>query len=425
LKILILSTCYPKRDQPNSGIFIHRQVRALADLGAECHVIQPLDWFPPAPLHRLHPGWQSARSQGRGALDRVEGIPVHHPWVYHPKPSRFFPGDYWERVGRSVGLYISRRRELRSADVIYAQFLCHEGYAGLLAARRLNMPLVAIARGDDVHAWPERWADRRQKLATVLSGADGLLACSTGLARDAAAWATEGLAVTFEVVYNGVDLNRFSPAAGEAGRRESRDRLGLPKDRRLLLSVGTNMVAKGWLDLLDAFASLGREADGWDIVSVGVQREGDGLDLAAEAGGRGLGGRVHRLGRLSPDEMPPLYRAADIFVLASHNEGLSNSLVEAMAAGLPVVATDVGGHSELIDDGETGRLVPARDVDALAAALRELLGDERRAARLGDAARRGAARLGSHRENAARLLSYFENVLAPTYQAVGAAGIVV
>lgn len=410
MKILVLSTCYPRRRFPHHGIFIHRQVRALADLGAECHVLQPVDWAPWPPLDRLHPGWKSASASRADMLSEVDSIPVHHPVVYHPKPSRFFPGDYWERVGNAVARYVERRESLRSADLMYAQFLCHEGYAGLLATRRLGMSLVAIAFGDDVHAWPARWPDRKPKLAAVLSQAEGLLACSAGLARDAESWATAGLSRPVEVVYTGVDTRRFSPRDATE-REEVRDRLGLPRGRRLLLSVATPIAAKGWNDLLDAFAALGEEAPEWDLVAAGTPRGPDDLDLTAEATKRACGHRFRWVGTIHPERMPDLYRAVDAFVLASHNEGLANSVLEAMASGLVVVATRVGGHAEIIEDGVSGRLVPPLQPERLRDVLREVLTNRTLGTAMGQAARGRATAVGDHHANAAQLLGFLEETI--------------
>lgn len=396
MKILLLSTCYPTRSRPDYGIFIHRQARALRELGAECHVLQPVNASPPAPFHRLHPGWEEGHRQRADALAACEGVPIHHPVIRHPKPSRFFPGDYWERVGRGVARYVRKRPELRSADLLYAHFLCHEGYAGWIVKQELGLPLAAIARGDDIHAWPERWTDRAAKLATVLAGADALFACSRGLARDAERWAANGLAKPFEVVYNGIETDRFSP-----GPRTT------PAAEKTLLSVATPIAAKGWLELLDAFAAVA--TTGWRLVGTGAPRGNGDLDLAAEAAQRGIGGRFTWLGLVPPERMPDLYRGADAFALASHNEGLSNALLEAMACGLPVLATGVGGHAELVEDGRNGRLVPPRSPQELAAALRELLAAP---ADWGRRARERALALGSPRQNAEKLLVHLQQLCA-------------
>lgn len=316
--------------------------------------------------------------------------------IRHPKPSRFFPGDFWERVGRGVAQYIRRTAELRSADLLYAHFLCHEGYAGWIAKKQLGLPLAAIARGDDVHAWPERWPDRTIKLATVLAGADALFACSGGLARDAEHWAVDGLSRPIEVIYNGIDTDRFSPGPRAA-----------PAAEKILLSVATPIEAKGWLELLDAFAAVAPA--GWRLVGTGAPRGHGDLDLTAEAAQRGIGERFTWLGLVPPERMPDLYRSADAFALASHNEGLSNALLEAMACGLPVLATDVGGHAEIVHDRVNGRLVPPRSPRELAAALRELLAAP---ADWGRAARERALALGSPRQNAAKLLVHLQKLCA-------------
>ncbi|HYH45021.1 MAG TPA: glycosyltransferase [Thermoanaerobaculia bacterium] len=409
MRILVLTTCYPTRSRPDYGIFAHRQTRALADLGAECHVLQPVDWAPPAPFHRLHPGWESGRSRRLDGLRELDGIPIHHPPVYHPKPSRFFPGDTLERTGIWTARAIARRPELRGADLLFAHFLCNEGYAGLIVKRRLGLPLAVLAQGDDVHAWPERWPDRVPKLAAVLAGADALFACSAGLARDAERWASAGLAAPIEVAYNGIETAVYRPARDGAEQARARRDLGLPEAGRLLLSVGTTIAAKGWPELLDVFAAS-PAARGWTLLGVGTSRGNGDLDLPAEAARRGLAERFRWLGVLPPARMPDLYRAADAFVLASHNEGLSNAVQEAMASGLPTIATEVGGHAELLGRGE-GWLVPPRDPAALGRAFTEALGDPTEADRRGRLGRARAEALGTPRANAARLLARFEALL--------------
>ena len=188
----------------------------------------------------------------------------------------------------------------------------------------------------------------------------------------------------------------------------ARRQFGLPEKARLLLCVATPIVEKGWLDLLDALAALA--LPDWHIVMAGAPRGAGDLDLIDEAARRGLSGRAHWLGLVDAAQMPALYQAADAYALASHNEGLSNSVLEAMATGLPVVATDVGGHAEIISDGLNGRLVPPRNVEKLAQALRDTMLNPKLAAAWGQAARLRALRVGTPRENAVHLKVYLERV---------------
>jgi glycosyltransferase involved in cell wall biosynthesis len=157
----------------------------------------------------------------------------------------------------------------------------------------------------------------------------------------------------------------------------------------LVAFVGRCDEAKGVYELLDALAEVRRT-----IPAVRLECAGDGdLDaLYRHAERLGLATDLHLpgwIGRLRRDD---LMRRAAVFVLPSHAEGLPVSLLEAMAAGCPVIATDVGGIPDVVTDSVNGLLVPPRDRDALALALHRLLVDRRLAARLGREARNTIAR---------------------------------
>ena len=121
----------------------------------------------------------------------------------------------------------------------------------------------------------------------------------------------------------------------------------------------------------------------------------------------GLAGRVHFLGQRR--DIPDLLSALDIFVLPSHSEGVSLALLEAMAAGLPVIATAVGGLPEVVTDGENGLLIPPKDPEALAQALARLLADPALAKKLGENARRTWKRITPWTAWAGRLMRFMRN----------------
>ena len=172
------------------------------------------------------------------------------------------------------------------------------------------------------------------------------------------------------VIANAVDARRYEP------RRLAERR------RPLLVSVGRLKAPKDFHTLLTALGRLhGAEYDAL-IVGDGPER----LELADLIDRLGLQQRVQLCGER--DDIPSLLASADCFVLASRSEGLPMSILEAMAAGLPVVASDVGGVAELVDDGTTGLLVPPQDAAQLADALRRVLSDADLRARLGAAGRR-------------------------------------
>jgi glycosyltransferase involved in cell wall biosynthesis len=333
--------------------------------------------------------------------------------VLEPRPSRLFRGDPWERETRALVRHCRSRPRLASADAVLAHFVLPDGFSAVGLARALGVPSLAIAWGDDVHAWPDRWPDWQARLETTIAALDVPIACSRRISEDANARLPRPRD-DWEVVYAGVDLERFAPAADVAAERArafaDRPPLTAP-GARVLLMLGQPVLAKGYVELLDAWRAVAPLAGEWHLVMAGG---GWGnVDLERECRSRGISERAHWIGAQPAERIPALMRASDGFVLPSHNEGLSISVLEAMATGLPVVATDVGGHAEVLRDGESGWLVPARDVAALERALRELTGSAAERARRGSAARRAVATvIGTPRDNARRLAELLREAVA-------------
>ncbi len=182
------------------------------------------------------------------------------------------------------------------------------------------------------------------------------------------------------VVSSGVDL---APFDAPFDRREARQRLGLAEGDLLVLQVAALAPHKSQTDFLNAAALLN---DGHPHVRFWIAGEGPlRAKLETEHRALGLGERLRFLG--FREDVTDLLRAADIFCISSYLEGLGTSILDAMAAGLPVVATRVGGIPEIVEDGKTGLLVPARDPRALGEAIAALAGDPAGRAAMGARAR--------------------------------------
>jgi glycosyltransferase involved in cell wall biosynthesis len=181
-----------------------------------------------------------------------------------------------------------------------------------------------------------------------------------------------------DVVRNGHDPARFE-ARAEPGLRE---RLRVPAGAPVVALVGNLKPLKRQADLVDALAALGPSARGAHALFVG---HGDPRPLLDRAARLRLSGRVHVVA--APEGAVALLRHAAVGVLCSETEGLSNAGIECLGCGLPLVATDVGGNPELVEDGVNGFLYPVGDVAALARALGRLLADPSLAAAMGRAGR--------------------------------------
>lgn len=177
------------------------------------------------------------------------------------------------------------------------------------------------------------------------------------------------------LIYNGLPLERFD---GCLPRAQVREALRLDDDCLVLAMVANLIPYKGHGDLIDALALIkDRLPENWVLLCVGRD---DGIrgGLEARALASGLGDCVRFLGPRT--DVPDLLCAADIGVLCSHEEGFSNAILEGMAAGLPMVVTDVGGNAEAVVHGDTGLVVPAKSPEALSAALLAMASDPQRAA---------------------------------------------
>jgi phosphatidylinositol alpha-mannosyltransferase len=266
------------------------------------------------------------------------------------------------------------RRELTAfdPDVLHA----HEPFSpstSLFAIRASAAPVVAT-----FHSGAER-ARLYDLAAPVLRREARRIDVRVAVSRAAAAFAGRRIGGAFRIVGNGVDVDRFRTATAAD--------LGIDTGRAVLF-VGRLDERKGFPTAVAAFERLAREDAGLHLVVVG-----DGPDrVAVDALPAPIRSRVRMLGHVRNDHLPPITAACHAFVAPSiGGESFGIVLVEAMAAGLPVVASDVPGYDEVVSDGLDGLLVPPRDPRGVAAGLRTVLSDPALAGRLAAAARERAA----------------------------------
>lgn len=359
-RLIVFSSLFPSSVQPHAGLFIRERMFRVAR-HLPLVVVSPRPWFPgQALIRRLRPGYRPQP----GRLERQQGIEVRFP--------RFFalPGLLRRLDGFMMALASLPtlwRLKRQGYNVIDAHFAYPDGYAATLLGRWLNLPTSITLRGTEVpHSrnpvLRARVAAALARATRVFSVSDSLRQLAIGLGMPAA----KG-----RVIGNGIDLERFAPVAREAARR----RLGLPDDAKVLISVGALVERKGFHRVIECLPELLREQPNLHYLIVGgANPEGDMLpELRARVAAAGLEARVHFLGALPPEELKWPLSAADVFVLSTRNEGWANVFLEAMACGLPVVATDVGGNREVVCRPELGTIVPFGERAALTAALRDAL----------------------------------------------------
>jgi glycosyltransferase involved in cell wall biosynthesis len=367
LEVTVLTTSYPLVPGSASGIFVARLFEAMPS-DIRITVLTP-DAVEPvaAPTEtanlRVRPVRYAPRQLQRLA-HQPGGVPValrENPLLYAIVPMLL------------LALATNTLRAARRSDVLHANWAINACIAGLVG-RLTGRPLLTSLRGEDVtRARSRRGA--RLMLALALYLSRRVVAVSHDMAdwlRLRFPWADGRISV----IENGI-----APAFLAAGA--ARQHRPAPAAARIV-AVGSLIPRKGQDVLIKALAHCADLPWHLELIGDGPTRP----ELERLAGQLGLAGRITILGAIPPDEIASRLANADAFVLPSHAEGRPNALLEAMAAGLPVVASAIDGVTELVQTEHNGLLAPAGDAPAFGQALRRLLMEPELAARLGTAAHR-------------------------------------
>jgi glycosyltransferase involved in cell wall biosynthesis len=351
VRALVFSTLYPNEAQRNHGIFVENRLRhTLAQGGIEAAVLAPVPYFP----FRNNAFGQYATFAKVPVSETRHGLTIRHPrYPVIPKiGSRFTPAFLYQAARRAL-----KRMGGTKFDLIDAHYFYPDGVAAARLARELEIPLLITGRGTDLTLIPQSPPERAQ-IQWACSQASALITVCEDL-KDKLVELGES-ASRVVTLRNGVDLARFSPG----DRQGARTRLGL--SGFTLLSVGSLIPRKGHELIIAALTDL---PDAQLLIAgSGPMRQ----ELEKIAQEKNVAARVRFLGEIAHDALTDAYRAADLFVLASSREGWANVLLEAMACGTPVVATNVNGTPEVVRDPKLGVLMPERSVSALAKAVTQL-----------------------------------------------------
>ena len=355
LKLLTFSTLFPSEQMPSHGIFVQTRLRHLLASGqVQARVIAPVPWFP---LRGERFG-EYGRFAATARHEQRLGLEIEHPrFIRLPK------------VGMSSAPYTLAWSFLRAArrlqaqgfdfDLIDAHYFYPDGVAAVLVARALGKPVVITARGTDINLIPQHAFPCRLILQAA-ERADAMITVCAALKDELVGLGAAADKIT--VLRNGVDLQLFHPG----GRDEARAALGLAPGRFTLASVGHLIERKGHELVISALASLPEV----DLLIAGAGPEEGALRRLAER--LGLGDRVRFLGALAQPRLREVYVGCDALVLASSREGWANVLLEAMACGTPVAASNVWGTPEVVARPEAGELMPERSAAGVAAAVSAL-----------------------------------------------------
>ena len=354
---------FPPRIIGGISTHVYHLSRALVEKGTPVRVIT-CD-FPKTPAEEIIDGVSVSRViSGR--------VPESNflLWIYHLNS---------QMISKATELFETER-----FDLIHA----HDwvvGRAGVELKNQLGLPLISTIHATEIGRGGSLDGEYRRKVRDIerllVDQSDGIICCSNYML-DHIQHQLGAVNAKIRVIPNGVEVSRF--------KRDGPPHLiptGVSENRKVILYVGRIVREKGIFTLLDALVELRNRGKDVSLVFVGEGPMKE--DLAKEILWRKLGDRVKLVGFVDEQRLVSLYNSSDAFVLPSHYEPFGMVVLEAMASRIPVVVSDVGGLSEIIEDGITGVKVPASDPRALAEGILRVLEDQQLSEQLKENAYRG------------------------------------
>ena len=354
VNLLVVTTLYPNSVQHRHGIFVETRLKKILATGqVNAVVVAPVPWFP------IKSNYFSQYSQyvDIPSKEHRNAVDIYHPrYLVIPKIGMLLTPFF---LALAIFFTILKiRKKGYEFDLIDAHYFYPDGVAVAIASYFLKLPFVISARGSDINLIPN-YSLPRKMILWAASKAQASITVSSALKDKMVSLGAEKEKI--HVLRNGVDDVLFSPK----NYQEMRSNYSL--ERATLLSVGNltelkghDLVIKSLLDLPEC-----------ELIIVGGGELDKSLKALTES--LGLQERVRFMGTLKQPDLVKLYSAADLLVLASSREGWANVLLEAMACGTPVAATNVGGTPELVKAPEAGVLVKERSSSGLVKAITEAL----------------------------------------------------
>lgn len=357
LNILVFSSLFPSEARKTAGLFVRERMFRMRE-HANIIVVSPVPYFPGQEIIK----WFVKGYRPMPAKQEVQdGITVYYPrFLSFPK---FFRNKDAQFLTFSVRRFVKKLCKTHQIDVIDSHFTYPDGVAATTLASELGIASTITMRGTEVPHSND--PQKLPQLKKAWSQASHVISVSQSLKNVALKYGVNDKHIT--VVGNGIDTEKFIPL--EKG--EAKKSLGIAAESPVLATVGGLVYRKGFHRVIDCLPQLKEKHPNIKYLIVGgASLEGNiEEELKSQAEKLGVTDHVIFCGPQPPEALHKFLSAADVFVLATANEGWANVLLEALACGTPVIATDVGGNSEVINHSSLGEIVPFGNHDKLLDAL--------------------------------------------------------
>jgi glycosyltransferase involved in cell wall biosynthesis len=357
MKILVYTSLFPNHLNPDFGIFIKNRMFNFAKLdNCEIVVVAPVPYCPPWKI--LGKWYEFSKIKKKEVM---QGITIYHPrYLLIPKISMLIHG---------LSMFLSSIRTIKKIkkeflfDLIDAHYVYPDGFAGMLLSRYSDKPFVVSARGTDINQF-SNFRIIKAMICKTLKESQYIISVCNALKDVMLELGADSTRV--KVIPNGIDTDLFYPQP----KKDARKSLSLDDNKKIIFSAGGLIERKGHHIAIDAISEIVKIIPDvhFFIAGKGVYRR----FLEEKISKKRLEDYITLLGHVPNTELKQWYSAADVFCLASSREGWANVIMESMACGTPVVATNVWGAPEIITDPDVGILVE-RNPEAISKALIDAL----------------------------------------------------
>jgi len=354
-KLLVYCSLFPSKIRPTAGVFIRERMFRVGQ-HIPIVVVSPVPWFPFQGIIRQ---WKPHYRPQPDKTEIQQGVQIYYP--------RFLsiPGFFrsWDGFFMALGSLSTLRQLKNEFNIIDSHFAYPDGFAATLLGKWFKMPVTITLRGTEVPL--AKIPARKTRMLKALDAATRIFSVADSLKQHVGILGADKNKI--RVVGNGVDIAKFYPL----DKSSMRETLNIPEHATVLISVGGLVERKGFHRVIEVLPEIVKQyPDLIYLIVGGESAEGNiKAQLQKQVKELKLDAHVRFLGSLDSAELKKPLSSADLFVLATANEGWANVFLEAMACGLPIVTTDVGGNKEVVTSDDLVIIVPFADKQALTNAL--------------------------------------------------------
>lgn len=356
MKVLMACQNHPDKYNPYWGTFIERSINSIVEQGVDVDAIIPRPHVLPIR------GFPHSHFSKLPIKDESGVYTKYYPRYFYFPPKRLFYG----LSGNSYAKYVTQfaKENIEVPDIIHAHHVYMDGYGMIKLSKEWDVPLVVVEHGAILKEIIN-WKSMHNKIVKTLDTADHIMCVSEDLLSIALAHGVDEEKVSLVPI--GVDIAVFKKRDDE----NLKERLGIDGDVKIVLYVGQLISRKGLNYLIDAIPQISGKHNKTFFVFVGNGAQKEYIEKLCRE--KNIQKYTRFEGSVELKQLIDWYSIADIFVLPSLSEGRPTVIYEAMSCKLPVIATDVGGVSEQVENGYNGFIVKPRDSNALADRITYLL----------------------------------------------------